>query len=52
LIWLFPRLSLGCRNIDLINDLRHLDVEIVEEQTIGFIPIYFKILVIKKSGRK
>lgn len=51
LIWLFPRLSLGCRNIDLIDDLRHLDVEIVEEQTIGFIPIYFKILIVKKSGR-
>jgi ubiquinone/menaquinone biosynthesis C-methylase UbiE len=49
IIWKFPRLSLGCRNISLVNDIRKLDVDIIEEKTIGFIPFFFKILIIKKK---
>ena len=49
-IWRFPRLSLGCRNISLIDGIRKMNVDIIEEKIIGFIPIFFKILVIKKSS--
>jgi len=49
IIWKFPRLSLGCRNISLIDDIRKLNVEIIEEKTIGIIPFFFKILIIKKN---
>jgi demethylmenaquinone methyltransferase/2-methoxy-6-polyprenyl-1,4-benzoquinol methylase len=49
IIWKFPRLSLGCRNISLVNDIRKLDVDIIEEKTIGIIPFFFKILIIKKK---
>jgi ubiquinone/menaquinone biosynthesis C-methylase UbiE len=49
IIWKFPRLSLGCRNISLENDIRKLDVDIIEEKTIGIIPFFFKILIIKKK---
>jgi hypothetical protein len=48
LIWLFPRLSLGCRNINIVDGLGDLDVDIQEERTIGFVPFYFKILIIRK----
>ena len=49
IIWLFPRLSLGCRNISLSEGIRKLDVEIIEEKTIGIIPFFFKILIVKKN---
>ena len=49
IIWKFPRLSLGCRNIALVEDIRKLNVNIIEEDTIGMIPFFFKILVIKKT---
>ncbi len=48
-IWKFPRLSLGCRNISLIDDIRKLDVDIIYEKTIGIIPFFFKIIIIKKK---
>jgi ubiquinone/menaquinone biosynthesis C-methylase UbiE len=48
IIWKFARLSLGCRNISLVNDIRKLDVDIIEEKTIGIIPFFFKILIVMK----
>jgi demethylmenaquinone methyltransferase / 2-methoxy-6-polyprenyl-1,4-benzoquinol methylase len=49
-IWKFPRLSLGCRNISLVDDIKKLDVQIIDEKIIGIIPFFFKILIIKKNG--
>ena len=49
IIWKFPRLSLGCRNISLVNEIEKLDVDIIEQKTIGMIPFFFKILIIKKK---
>jgi demethylmenaquinone methyltransferase / 2-methoxy-6-polyprenyl-1,4-benzoquinol methylase len=49
IIWMFPGLSLGCRNISLDDEIKKLDIEIIEEKTIGIIPIFFKILIIKKN---
>lgn len=49
IIWKFPRLSLGCRNISLVNDIKKLDIDIIEEMTIGIIPFFFKILIIRKK---
>ena len=49
IIWKFPRLSLGCRNISLVNDIMKLDIDIIEEMTIGIIPFFFKILIIRKK---
>ncbi len=48
IIWKFPRLSLGCRNIQLIEDIKKMDVEIMEDKIIGFIPWYFRIIIVKK----
>lgn len=49
ILWKFPLLSLGCRNIELVNDIKKLDIEIEVEKTIGIIPFYFKILIIRKK---
>jgi ubiquinone/menaquinone biosynthesis C-methylase UbiE len=49
IIWKFPWLSLGCRNIELMSGIRKLDVEVIEEKLIGFIPFYFKIIIIRKK---
>lgn len=49
IIWRFPRLSLGCRNMSIVNDIGKLDVDIIDERTIGVIPFFFKILVIRKK---
>lgn len=48
IIWKFPGISLGCRNIQLINEIRKLNVDIIEERLIGFIPFYFKIIILIK----
>lgn len=48
IIWKFPGLSLGCRNIELIDEIRKLNVEIQENKIIGFIPFYFRIIIVKK----
>lgn len=48
ILWRFPRLSLGCRNISLANDIGKLDVDIISERTIGAVPFFFKILILKK----
>lgn len=48
IIWKFPSLSLGCRNIQLIEDIKEMDVEIMEDKIIGFIPWYFRIIILKK----
>lgn len=48
-IWKVPRLSLGCRNISLAGDIRKLNVRIIEEETIGMVPFFFKILVLQKK---
>ncbi len=47
-IWRFPRLSLGCRNIHIIDGIKKMDVEIVENKVIGFIPFYFRLIILKK----
>jgi len=49
IIWKFPRLSLGCRNINLIDDIKKMNVEIVDNKLIGFIPWYFRIIIVKKK---
>lgn len=49
LIWMFPGLSLGCRNIELMDKIRELDVEVVEDKLIGFVPFYFRIIVLVKK---
>jgi ubiquinone/menaquinone biosynthesis C-methylase UbiE len=48
IIWLFPRLSLGCRKISLVDGVRKMNVDLIEQTTIGMIPFYFKILIIRK----
>lgn len=48
LIWKFPRLSLGCRNIHIIDRIRKLDVEIADDKIIGFVPFYFRLIVLRK----
>ncbi|MCO5271625.1 MAG: class I SAM-dependent methyltransferase [Cyclobacteriaceae bacterium] len=47
-IWKFPRLSMGCRNIDLLTGINKMNVEIIENKLIGFIPWFFRILVLRK----
>lgn len=47
-IWKFPGLSLGCRNIELMTGIQRLDVEILEDKIIGFVPFYFRIILVKK----
>jgi ubiquinone/menaquinone biosynthesis C-methylase UbiE len=49
IIWKFPRLSLGCRNIDLSDDLKTMNVSILEDKIIGFIPWYFRLYVLRKN---
>ena len=49
IIWKFPRLSLGCRNISLVNEIRNMNVDIVEEKIIGILPYFFRILIIRKK---
>lgn len=49
IIWQFPRLSLGCRKISLVDDIRRMNVEIIEQSTIGIVPFFFKILILKKK---
>ncbi len=51
-IWKFPMLSLGCRKFDLSEDLKQLKVNIIEDKTIGFIPWFFKLLVLQKKANK
>ena len=48
-IWRFPSLSLGCRSLDIINDLKKLNVEFVEDKKIGFVPYFFQIVVVRKK---
>ena len=50
LIWKFPRISLGCRNIELMDEIRKLNVEIIENKIIGFVPFYFRIIILKKNS--
>ena len=49
IIWQFPRLSLGCRKISLVGDIRKMNVEIIKQSTIGIVPFFFKILILKKK---
>jgi len=49
IIWKFPGLSPGCRNISLVNDIRELDIDMIKEKTRGIIPLFFKIFIIKKK---
>ena len=51
LLWKIPRLSLGCRNIDMMDGIKELDVEITENKIIGFIPFYFRLMILKKTDR-
>jgi ubiquinone/menaquinone biosynthesis C-methylase UbiE len=48
IVWRFPKLSLGCRNIDLISDIKNMNVKIIENKLIGFIPWYFKLIILEK----
>ena len=48
LIWLFPRLSLGCRNFDMTDDIKKMNADIIEDKIIGFIPWYFRLLILRK----
>ena len=48
IIWKFPRLSLGCRNIDLISGISKMNVNIIENKLIGFIPWYFRLIILEK----
>ena len=52
LIGYFPGLSLGCRNIDLTATLKKMEGSIVEDRILGFIPWYFRCLVIQKQSKK
>lgn len=49
IIWRFPRLSLGCRKISLVDGIKKMNVDIIEQTTIGMIPFYFKIIIIEKK---
>lgn len=49
IIWKFPRLSLGCRNIDLLGDIETMNVKIIENKLIGFVPWYFRLLILQKT---
>ncbi len=48
IIWKFPNVSFGCRNIELIEDIRKLNVEILEDKIIGFASFYFRIIILRK----
>jgi ubiquinone/menaquinone biosynthesis C-methylase UbiE len=50
IIWKFPMLSLGCRNIDISDDLKKMNTEIIEDRIIGFIPWYFRLIILRKKG--
>lgn len=52
IIWKFPRLSLGCRKFDLSNDLKSMNINIVEDKIIGFIPWFFRLLILQKKTIK
>lgn len=49
IIWKFPRLSLGCRNISLVNEIQKMNVDIIEDKKIGILPYFFRILIIRKK---
>jgi ubiquinone/menaquinone biosynthesis C-methylase UbiE len=50
IIWRFPRLSLGCRKFDISDDLKSMKINIIEDKIIGFIPWFFRLLIIQKIG--
>lgn len=47
-LWKFPGLSLGCRNIHIIEEVKKLPVEIEADRIIGFIPFYFRLIILRK----
>ena len=49
IIWKFPRLSLGCRKIDLSGELQKPDSKLVQNKLIGFAPWYFRLLILRKT---
>ncbi|HKJ40679.1 MAG TPA: methyltransferase domain-containing protein [Sunxiuqinia sp.] len=48
LIWKFPRLSLGCRKIDLSNEIQKPGFTMIENKLIGLVPWYFRLIILKK----
>ncbi len=50
IIWKFPRLSLGCRSIDLMEDIKKMEVNIIENKLIGVIPWYFRLIILEKQA--
>jgi len=50
-IWRFPRLSLGCRSIDLSNDIKAMNVNVIENKVIGFVPWFFRLIILEKKER-
>lgn len=50
-IWKFPGLSLGCRKFDLSNDLTTMNIDVIEDKIIGFVPWYFRLLILQKKER-
>ena len=49
IIWKFPRLSLGCRAFDMSEDLKGMNINLVEDKIIGIIPFFFRLLIIQKK---
>jgi ubiquinone/menaquinone biosynthesis C-methylase UbiE len=49
-IWKFPRLSLGCRKFDMMDDIQQMNATVVENKLIGFVPWYFRLLVLRKES--
>ena len=49
IIWQFPRLSLGCRKFDMSADLQQMDATILEDKLIGFVPWYFRLIILRKT---
>jgi len=49
-VWKFPRLSLGCRKFDMMDDIQQMNATIVENKLIGFVPWYFRLLVLRKES--
>ena len=49
IIWKFPMLSLGCRNIDISDDFKKMNAELIKDKIIGFIPWYFRLIILRKN---
>lgn len=51
LIWLFPKISLGCRAVSTLPSLKKAGVKVLFESRIGFPLLPFIVFVVQKPGK-